>query len=89
MTHKEQLNEKVAHTEKILKWIKVLNDIDDHKQLENAIWLLKIFTRDIEYIYYGKNEDSDGWTWRLQELWKILMKLHNIPLCEKDKKEYY
>ena len=60
MTNKERLNEKVAHTEKILKWIKVLNDTDDHKQLENAIWFLKHFTRDIEYLYYGKNEDSDS-----------------------------
>ena len=37
MTHKERLNEKVAQTEKILKWIKALNDTDDHKQLGNAI----------------------------------------------------
>ena len=60
MTPKECLNEKVAHTEKILKWIKAINDIDDHKQLGNAIWFLKHLTRDIEYIYSGKNEDSDS-----------------------------
>lgn len=60
MTPKECLNEKVAHTEKILKWIKAINDTDDHKQLGNAIWFLKHFTRDIEYLYYGKNEDSDS-----------------------------
>ena len=51
MTNKERLNEKVAQTEKILKWIKVLNDTDDRKQLENAIWFLKHFTQDIEYLY--------------------------------------
>ena len=37
MTHKERLNEKVAHTEKILKWIKVLNDTGNHEELMNAI----------------------------------------------------
>ena len=37
MTNKKHLNEKVAQTEKILKWIKAINDIDDHKQLGNAI----------------------------------------------------
>ena len=60
MTNKERLNEKVAQTEKILKWIKVLNDTDDHKQLENAIWFLKHFTQDIEYLYSEivKNTDS-------------------------------
>ena len=56
MKNKERLNEKVAHTEKILKWIKVLNDTDDHKQLENAIWFLKHFTQDIEYLYSERNE---------------------------------
>ena len=60
MKNKERLNEKVAHTEKILKWIKVLNDTDDHKQLENAIWFLKHFTQDIEYLYSERNENTDS-----------------------------
>lgn len=51
MTNKERLNEKVAQTEKILKWIKAINDTDDHKQLENAIWFLKHLTIDIHYIW--------------------------------------
>ena len=58
MTNRERLNEKVVHTEKILKWIKVLNDTDDHKQLGNAIWFLKHFTQDIEYLYSEMNKDS-------------------------------
>ena len=37
MTHKEHLNEKIAQTEKILKWIKAINDTDEHKELGNAI----------------------------------------------------
>ena len=57
MTHKERLNEKIAQTEKILKWIKAINDTDDHKQLANAIRFLKHFTRDIEYIYSEMNTD--------------------------------
>lgn len=59
MTPKECLNEKVAQTEKILKWIKVLNNTDKNDELGNAIWFLKHFTRDIEYIFYGENVDSD------------------------------
>jgi hypothetical protein len=37
MTHKEQLNRKVEQTEKILKWIKALNELDKHDELANAI----------------------------------------------------
>lgn len=51
MTNKERLNEKVAQTEKILKWIKVLNDTDKHEELMNAIWFLQHFTQDIHYIW--------------------------------------
>ena len=51
MTKEERLNEKVAQTEKILKWIKAINDTDDHKQLGNAIWFLENFTRDIRDLY--------------------------------------
>ena len=58
MTNKEHLNEKIAQTERILKWIKALNDSDKHDELNNAIWFLQHFTRDIEYIYYWKNVDS-------------------------------
>jgi len=58
MTHKEQLNRKVEQTERILKWIKALNELDKHDELANAIWFLKHFTQDIEYIYSGKNVDS-------------------------------
>ena len=57
MTHKERLNEKIAHTEKILKWIKVLNDTDKHEELMNAIWFLQQFTQDIEYLYSEMNTD--------------------------------
>jgi len=57
MTNKERLNEKIAQTEKILKWIKVLNDTDKHEELMNAIWFLKHFTRDIEYLYSEMNTD--------------------------------
>lgn len=60
MTHKEHLNEKIAQTEKILKWIKAINDTDDHKQLGNAIWFLENFTRDIRDLYSGRaNNDTD------------------------------
>jgi len=51
MTHKERLNEKIAQTEKILKWIKAINDTDDHKQLANAIWFLQHFTQDIHDLW--------------------------------------
>ena len=57
MTNKERINQKIEHTEKILKWIKVLNDTDNNKQLQNAIWFLKCFIRDIESICYWKNTD--------------------------------
>lgn len=57
MTNKERLNEKVAQTEKILKWIKVLNDADKHEELMNAIWFLQHFTQDIEYLYSEMNTD--------------------------------
>ena len=60
MTPKELLNEKVAQTEKILKWIKAINDTDDHKQLGSAIWFLENFTRDIRDLYSEMNEDSDS-----------------------------
>ena len=58
MTNKERLNEKVAQTEKILKWIKAINDTDKHEELMNAIWFLQHFTQDIEYIYSEMNKDS-------------------------------
>lgn len=58
MPNKEHLNEKIAQIERILKWIKVLNDTDKHEELMNAIWFLQHFTQDIEYLYSGKNVDS-------------------------------
>lgn len=58
MTNKEHLNEKIAQIERILKWIKALNDLDRHEELMNAIWFLQHFTRDIEYICSGKSVDS-------------------------------
>lgn len=57
MTNKERLNEKVAQTEKILKWIKVLNDTDKHEELMNAIWFLQHFTQGIEYLHSEMNAD--------------------------------
>lgn len=88
MTNKEHLNEKIAQTERILKWIKALNDSDKHDELKNAIWFLQHFTRDIEYIYSGKNVDSCLSFWDevdvREELRETLMRLHNIPLCESE-----
>ena len=51
MLNKEHLNEKIAQTERILKWIKALNDSDKHEELKNAIWFLQHFTQDIHYLW--------------------------------------
>ena len=50
MTPKERLNEKVAQTEKLLKWIKVFNEVDKHSELMSAILILNNFTQDIHYL---------------------------------------
>lgn len=88
MPNKEHLNEKIAQTERILKWIKALNDSDNHEELMNAIWFLQYFTQDIEHIYFGKNVDSGLLSWGevdvREELRETIMRLHNIPLCESE-----
>ncbi len=76
MTNKERLNEKVAHTEKILKWIKVLNDTDKHEELMNAIWFLQHFTQDIHDLW------SETVKWKDWVVTKFQADISDLPLLK-------